>query len=421
VAFVAHAGYGFAVAINLAVDASSAGWEYRGSKAVRAWLDRWGDWIVAFAFTASIEFEVWVSPPTGMSVTGGRGVAGVIVALVTVPLAWRRRRPLAVLCTVTGAVLAGSLLVHHTNGIPVEAFLALILAFYSVGAHCDDRRGLLGGGFDLAVLVSYDLVHGGLGQAHGSRPGAALVFAVAWLLGREMRRRRRELSLLRQRAARLEKQRGEQARAAVTEERGRIARELHDVVAHSVSVMVVQAQAGTRLLDKPEQARGAFRSIETSGREALVELRRMLGILRTGDEQLAIGPQPGLGSLSSLVEQVREAGLPVALRIEGEQVPLPAGIDLSAYRIVQEALTNTLKHGGPAAAEIVVRYSASALELEIVDNGSGTPASVNGAGHGLIGMRERVTLYGGLLETGVPDRGGYVVRARLPLAEGVRR
>jgi signal transduction histidine kinase len=388
--------------------------------AVRAWLNRWGDWLVALAFTASIEYQLWVSPPAGMSVTGGRGVAAVIVALVTVPLAWRRRRPLAVLFTVTGAVLAGSLLIHHTDGIPVEAFLALILAFYSVGAHCADRRGLLGGGFDLAVLLSYDLVHGGLGQARGSRPGAALIFAVAWLGGRELRRRRRELNLLRERAARLEQEREERARTAVTEERGRIARELHDVVAHSVSVMVVQAQAGTRLLDEPEQARGAFRSIETSGREALVELRRLLGILRTGDEQLAIGPQPGLASLGSLVEQVREAGLPVELRIEGEQAPLPAGINLSVYRIVQEALTNTLKHAGPAEAEIVLRYTASALELEIVDNGSAAPANVNGSGHGLIGMRERVALYGGTLEAGTRNGGGYTVRAQLPLAGIVR-
>jgi signal transduction histidine kinase len=204
----------------------------------------------------------------------------------------------------------------------------------------------------------------------------------------------------------------------VAEERGRIARELHDVVAHSVSVMVVQAQAGPRLLGEPEQARGAFRSIEASGREALVELRRLLGILRTGDEHLAIGPQPGLGSLQSLVEQMREAGLPVELRVEGEPLQLPPGVDLSAYRIVQEALTNTLKHAGQAEAEVVVRYGASELELEVVDNGSGGAASVNGPGHGLIGMRERVALYGGELVTGTRNSGGYAVRARLPLTRG---
>jgi signal transduction histidine kinase len=182
--------------------------------------------------------------------------------------------------------------------------------------------------------------------------------------------------------------------------------------------MVVQAQAGPRLLDDADKARAAFRSIEASGREALVELRRLLGILRTGDEQLAIGPQPGLGSLGSLVEQVREAGLPVVLSIEGEQAPLPPGVDLSAYRIVQEALTNSLKHAGRAEAKIVIRYTSSALELRIADNGAPPPASGNGTGHGLIGMRERVALYGGSLETGVVEQGGYEVHARLPLTGG---
>jgi signal transduction histidine kinase len=278
---------------------------------------------------------------------------------------------------------------------------------------------VLGGACALAAILSYDFTHGGLGQAHGSRPGASLLFAGAWLVGREMRRRRRVLALLRERASLLEHEREERARAAVIAERGRIARELHDVVAHSVSVMVVLAQAGPRLLGTPQEAGNAFRSIEASGREALVELRRLLGVLRTGDEQLAIGPQPGLGSLDSLVEQVREAGLPVALRIEGDPAQLPPGVDLSAYRIVQEALTNTLKHAGPAEAEVTIRYGTSLLELEIRDNGSGAPPRVNGAGHGLIGMRERVALYGGELEAGTPDGGGYAVAARLPLAGGV--
>jgi signal transduction histidine kinase len=244
------------------------------------------------------------------------------------------------------------------------------------------------------------------------------VFRLAGLIGRDLRRRRREIALLRDRASRLEREREERAATAVVQERGRIARELHDVVAHGVSVMVVQAQAGPRLLGDAELARAAFRSIEASGREALVELRRLLGILRTGDEQLAIGPQPGLDSLDSLVEQVREAGLPVVLTIEGEQAPLPPGVDLSAYRIVQEALTNSLKHAGRAEAEIVIRYTASALELRIADNGAPPPANGNGTGHGLVGMRERVALYGGSLETGVVEQGGYEVRARLPLTGG---
>ena len=174
-----------------------------------------------------------------------------------------------------------------------------------------------------------------------------------------------------------------------------------------------QAQAGQRLVSDAAQAGTAFRSIEASGREALVELRRLLVILRTADDQLAIGPQPGLGSLDSLIDQVRETGLPVDVRIEGQQVPLPPGVDLSAYRIVQEALTNAIKHAGPAKAEVILRYETSALELEITDSGTGTTPGT-GTGHGLIGMRERTTLLGGELVTGSRG-GGYRVRARLPL------
>ena len=193
------------------------------------------------------------------------------------------------------------------------------------------------------------------------------------------------------------------------------------MIAHGVSVIVVQAQAGPHLVGDPQRVIGVFRAIESSGRDALVELRRLLGILRSEDEQLAIGPQPGLGSLQSLVEQMRASGLPVQLRIEGEPVHLPAGIDLSAYRIVQEALTNVVKHAGDASAEVVIRYGARALELDVVDDGRGSATSVNGSGHGLIGMRERAALYGGALEAGSRDGGGYVVRARLPLAGGARR
>ncbi len=414
---VARTVYGGAAETSSRDDAPAAVAQYRGDMGVRAWVDRWGDWIVALALAAGAEFELWARS-AGLVATGGRAPLAVLVGLATLPLAWRRQAPVVVLFVVAGAIAVTGFLVSHPNGLPVELFVAPILAFYSVGANCEERRGLLAGGGALATIAVARLTQS-LFQAHGgARPGAWLVFAIACLVGREMRRRRGELGRLRVRTTELEHEREEKARAAVAEERGRIARELHDVVAHSVSVMVVQAQAGPRLLDDAEQARGAFRSIEATGREALVELRRLLGILRTGDEQLAIGPQPGLGSLESLLEQVREAGLPVELRVEGEPEQLPPGVDLSAYRIVQEALTNTLKHAGRAQAEVVVRYGASDLELEVVDDGSGAPANLNGSGHGLIGMRERVALYGGELEAGTRNGGGFAVRARLPLTRG---
>jgi signal transduction histidine kinase len=384
---------------------------------VRAVIDRWGDAAVAVAFAAWTQLDLWGHAPATMHVVGGRGVLSALLLLVTLPLAVRRRTPATTLLTATGALVLAAALVSHSQGIPVEVFLALLLAFYSVGAHCDDRRSPLVGAIAVAAIAAADLAHPGTFSASGTRPGAWLAFAIAWLVGRDLRRRRQHVADLEDRAAQLEREREEQAQLAVTEERSRIARELHDVIAHAVSVIVVQAQAGPHLVGNPQRVLEVFGAIESSGRDALVELRRLLGILRSEDEQLAIGPQPGLGSLQSLIEQMRASGLPVELRIEGEPVHLPAGIDLSAYRIVQEALTNVVKHAGDAAAEVIIRYEARALELDVVDDGRGEPTSVNGSGHGLIGMRERVALYGGTLQAGTPNGGGYAVRARLPFGD----
>jgi signal transduction histidine kinase len=384
---------------------------------LRAVTDRWGDAVVALVLTAWTQLDLWGHAPATMQVVGGRGVLSVLLLLVTLPLALRRHTPAATLLTAAGGLVLGAFLVSHSNGVPVGVFLAMLLAFYSVGAHCDDRRSPLVGAVAVAAIAAADLARPGTFSASGARPGAWLAFAIAWLVGRDLRRRRQRVADLEDRAAQLEREREEQAQLAVAEERGRIARELHDVIAHAVSVIVVQAQAGPHLVDDQQRVLDVFRAIESSGRDALVELRRLLGILRSEDEQLAIGPQPGLASLQSLVEQVRASGLPVELRIEGEPMHLPAGIDLSAYRIVQEALTNVVKHAADGAAEVVIRYDAHALELDIVDNGRGRATSRNGSGHGLIGMRERVALYGGTLKTGTRDSGGYAVRARLPFGD----
>ncbi|MBD0328689.1 MAG: sensor histidine kinase [Thermoleophilia bacterium] len=237
-----------------------------------------------------------------------------------------------------------------------------------------------------------------------------VIGTASWALGRAVGERGRRADELELRAERLQRRH----ESAVAEERARIARELHDVIAHSVSVMTVQAGAARVLLDEtPERAREPLLAVEETGRQALAEMRRLLGILRGDEEPAALVPQPGVAELGSLVEHVRRAGLPVQLVVAGEAQPLPPGVDLAAYRVVQEALTNALKHAGPARAEVALRYLPGALEVVVTNDGR---VAANGrAGHGLVGMRERVALYGGELEAGPRGENGYAVRATLPL------
>jgi signal transduction histidine kinase len=348
--------------------------------------------------------------------------AGIVATLlVFLPLGVRRRHPLGALVTIG----ASSLVLELALGDPsnpkqygFETFLAWLIVSYSCGAYLDGRRHRTAVGVGVLISAVWISLAYALGAGNQNTIPSVFFSAVAWLGGRAMRQRQHQVDLLSERAELLERERAERVRALVADERARIARELHDVIAHGVSVMVVQAQAGPRLTADPAAAADTFRSIEASGKEALLDLRRMLGILRTGDQELAIGPQPGLASLAHLVEQVREAGLPVELAIEGEQRPLPPGVDLSAYRIVQEALTNTLKHAHAAHVRISVHYGPAAVELEIDDDGRGESGQANGSGHGLIGMQERVALYGGQLDVGSRAGGGYAVRARLPLGGG---
>jgi signal transduction histidine kinase len=244
---------------------------------------------------------------------------------------------------------------------------------------------------------------------------ANLLFAVVWFAGFLLGRKFEEGDAAKERAARLEQEREEQSRVAVAEERARIARELHDVVGHSVSVMVVQA--GAERLDLGEErpaTREALLAIERTGREALAEMSRLLGILRAEGDGLALAPRPSLAQVDALVKTMRDAGLPVELRVEGERTSLTPSVDVSAYRILQEALTNVVKHAGPARAYVVVRYGGREVELEVIDNGHG-PVDGNGPGYGLAGMRERVELHGGTLEAGKGNGGGFTVKARLPL------
>jgi signal transduction histidine kinase len=235
---------------------------------------------------------------------------------------------------------------------------------------------------------------------------------------RAVRDRQLRAEALAARAEALEREQELRAHEAVAEERARIARELHDLVAHNVSLMVVQAGAERHALPEDQAAtREVLGSIEQAGRQALVEARRLLGMLRRKDDREELEPQPSIDQIDALVERVERAGLPVALQVEGEQAPLPAGVDLCAYRVVQEALTNALKHAGPARAEVVLRFGARALDIEVRDDGLGAAVpNGDGAGHGLIGMRERVALYGGQLDAGPRRCGGFEIRARLPLS-----
>jgi signal transduction histidine kinase len=243
-------------------------------------------------------------------------------------------------------------------------------------------------------------------------------FVIAWVLGDSMRTRRAYYAELEDRAARLERERDAQAQVAAAAERARIARELHDVVAHNVSVMVVQADGAAYAIDAdPDRARHALGAIAATGREALAEMRRLLGVLRSANEDKPMLPQPGVEQLADLLAQVRGAGLPVELRVEGVPVELPQGVALAVYRIVQEALTNTRKHGGPdTTATVRLHYRDDDVRLEVTDDGRGADAPGDGMGHGLVGMRERVAMFGGDLTAGPCPGGGFLVAATLPVS-----
>ena len=364
-------------------------------------IRRHGDEVLAAALSALALLEVALS---GGSEPNRIASAAVAVALGAAA-ARRSRDPLPLLglmLAISLATLALPTLALSTNS---GVFAFLLLAVYSAAAHTSGRRALLAGGMTVAICVTV-LGMDGPSITADDVVFFALVFGAPWVAGRAVRQRR-----LNERELEHEKGR---ASAAIVEERSRIARELHDVVAHSISVMVLQARGGRRVLESdPADARDAFAVIEWTGQQALDEMRRLVGMLRSGEEALPIAPQPSLKELDTLVEQVRAAGLPVQLAVEGEPRDLPPGVDLSAFRIVQEALTNTLTHAGPARARVVLRYGAEDLELEVSDDGAGTgDGSVSG--YGLVGMRERVSVYGGELQSGRQPGGGYALRVRLP-------
>jgi signal transduction histidine kinase len=330
----------------------------------------------------------------------------------TLPLALRRVRPV----TVLGVTLIAGIVFNVGFADSPTLPLGVVVSLYTVATRCD-RPIAVRAGIVTAATLPWALL-----AAAGSEIDAVLlplgVTAGAWLLGDSVRTRRAYLAELEAKAARLEREREEEARRAVAREQARIARELHDVISHNVSVMVVQAAAGGDVFEaEPARARSALASIEATGREALSELRRLLGVIRTDDETDApSAPQPGLEQLSGLLDQVRAAGLPVKLTVEGARPPMPPGVDLAAYRIVQEALTNTLKHAHASEAGVTVRYGAAELAVDVLDDGRGSGANgTTGGGRGLAGMRERVALYDGRVDAGPRSEGGFAVSARFPL------
>jgi signal transduction histidine kinase len=343
-------------------------------------------------------------------------VAAMFALGTTLPLIWRRRAPLVVLVAAM-ACLAIPDTTHEVGNNASAPFAGLLVAAYASGAYTSRRDGRIAAAIIGAsvVLMALSIGEDVVGDALFI---GGILFAV-WGAATVVRSRQELAAALAARTVELEHEREDKARLAVAEERARIARELHDVVAHNLSIMVVQAGAERRALgdERPETSE-VLSTIEATGRSAMAEMRRLLGMLRRSDDELALAPQPSLRHLGSLVEQVREAGMPVELRVEGDERPIPPGIDLSAYRIVQEALTNALKHAGPAHARVTVRYGERELDIEIADDGAGVNGDAPPGGHGLVGMRERVALFGGDLDTGRQSGGGYAVRARLPLAGG---
>jgi signal transduction histidine kinase len=386
---------------------------------------RWrtaSDVMVAAGCVIVGQLELWAPAVMGaggnLNVVGTRWVNAPAFFISASALAWRRRAPFVVLAViaVTGSVQA--LAVGASQGL--GWYLPLLIALYSVARGCERTPA----GFGLVLALVAMAVHDVRDPRITGVADVSLfwdIVVVDWAAGRAFRARDQRAEDLEERAVLAERQREEHARRVAAEERERIARELHDLVAHNVSLVIVQCVVALELLDAGEAdaARTRILDIEAAGRQALAEMRRLLTVLRPDPEGPSLSPQPGVRSLPGLIEQVQAAGVPVALHVDGPEIALSPGLDLSAYRIVQEALTNTLKHASHARAEVRVRYASDALELTITDDGGENCRAVglvdDDGGRGLVGIRERVALFGGSIRVGARPQGGWEVCARVPL------
>ena len=371
-------------------------------------------WFVVAASIGSV-----IGRHDGEHVTSSRPAAVILGIVVGLPLLVRRRLPLQVLAVVEAGIALSSLFVDANPG---PAGLGLAVAVYTVATRRPRPVAIRAA---LAVGVVNTLIYVGTIAAGRFDTATSLLFADvlvagSWAIGDNIATRRAYLAALEDRAARLEREQQERAERAVVDERSRIARELHDVVAHHVSAIAVQAGAAEEVAEgDPAAARRALGAIQATSREALAEMRALVGVLRDdGADGAGLTPQPGLAMIERLAAQTRAAGLDVRVQVEGAVRPLPGALDLSAFRIVQEALTNTLRHARASRADVVVRYGEDSVELVVSDDGTASEAAPSGDGRGLVGMRERVALFGGRLDVGRGPRGGFRVRALLPTGPG---
>jgi signal transduction histidine kinase len=391
-------------------------------------------WVLADVVVAALIYvasagEIHAGGPTAPSGSGWIAARTLAVAVACLSLPFRRRFPLAVLGIVTAAVA----FVNGAAGPPdLEGggggllVLAVPLAVYPVVLTSTRRRAVLEVGAAVVAIEIGALLAPGRSDWGATLPGLALA-AVGWLAAENARTRRAYIDGVVERAAEREREREERARRASTDERLRIARELHDVVAHAMSIIAIRSGVARMALGtRPQQVSEALEIIESTSHQALQELRSIVGVLRGADTDTTPAqrePAPGLAGLEQLIAQIGEAGVPVHLRVEGQRRRLPPGVDLSVYRIIQEALTNVVRHAAPATAELILRYQPAQITIEVTDDGRSSPdastggQATNGSGHGLIGMRERVALYGGNLQA-EPTSTGFHVLARIPTGQG---
>jgi signal transduction histidine kinase len=370
----------------------------------RAW-----DVLISVALLGVLLADITSGTFDGGPVAATAGVAALIALLPLV----RRDYPLATIYAWAALTVLMAVALFPPSEV-IAPFVSLFIFPYNVGLRVPGRRALLGIPAIWIAMTATALSADTF--VWGDIFFPASFGTVFWLVGRATASRARLTAELHEAAVRADEERESEASRAVADERRRIAREMHDVVAHSVSMMVVQAGGARRILDRdPARAVAAAELIEQTGREALAEMRRLLGVLHPG-EHAEYTPQPSLAELEALVERTRVAGVPVTLEVEGQRRELPAGLDLAAYRVVQEALTNVVKHGGGAPTDVHVHYRADAVEVRIADRGNGALTTrLDGSGHGLVGMRERVRMYGGELHAGRRHGGGFEVHVRLPL------